>query len=80
MPEILTIASGYNRLQKKDHEKDQFRNPRNVGEMITYCESRGHIQFLALDGSWRQAKINGKVRTWKRDKGKGRSATKVRLS
>jgi hypothetical protein len=45
----------------------QFRTPDNVAEMIAYCSSVSHVWFRAMDGSARQAKVNGQVRTWKRD-------------
>ena len=45
----------------------KFRNPRSIGEMIVHCTRNLHIWFLTINGDARQAKVNGRVRTWKRD-------------
>jgi hypothetical protein len=57
-----TIESGY-----RNGESRQYRNPIDVHEMITYCDSHNHIEVLDKNGKWRTVKVNGKVRTWKRD-------------
>lgn len=44
-----------------------FRNPRDIAEMIAVCDSNSHIWALTNDGKARRVKVNGKVRTWKRD-------------
>jgi hypothetical protein len=44
-----------------------FRNPASVAEMVSHCSTNHHIWFRANDGSARQCKVNGAVRTWKRD-------------
>ena len=48
-------------------ESMRFRNPRDVAEAVTWCNMHAHIWFRANDGTARQCKINGAVRTWKRD-------------
>jgi hypothetical protein len=44
-----------------------FRTPANVGEMVSHCNTHSHIWFRSIQGDARQAKVNGVVRTWKRD-------------
>lgn len=61
-PKVETLACYGGRLPAKT-----FRVPADVAEMRLWCESHGHLWFRALDGSARQCKVNGKVRTWKRD-------------
>jgi hypothetical protein len=39
--------------------------PLTIEEVKTYTGS--HIWFVSVDGTARQAKVNGKIRTWKRD-------------
>ena len=36
-------------------------------ELVSYCDSHSHVWFITLSGDARECKINGKVRTWKRD-------------
>ena len=61
----FTVKSGYGRK-----ETLRFRNPVDVAEMVSWCDSHGHIQVLDRYGHWRTVKVNGKVRTWKRDPGR----------
>lgn len=45
-----------------------FRNPRDLAELITYCNSHGRIWVRSAHvNDARMAKVNGRVRTWKRD-------------
>lgn len=37
-------------------------------KMVMVDETPSHIWFIDVKGNARQAKVNGKVRTWKRDK------------
>jgi hypothetical protein len=63
--ETITLAVGYNRK-----ETMTFRTPDSLADMIRHCSLNGHIWFAANDGTARRCKINGKVRTWKRDTGR----------
>lgn len=65
--EVLELIDGYDRGTKAGKRKLKFRNPANIAEMISHCDSHSHIWFLSNQGEARLAKINGKVRTWKRD-------------
>jgi len=62
MTATFTVRNGY-----KVTETGQYRNPVNLAEMISYCESHSHIEVRDLKGNARRVKVNGKVRTWKRD-------------
>ena len=64
--ETITLPDGY-RTSKKQPEMLTFRNPANVAELVAWCNQHSHIQFRANDGTARVAKVNGSVRTWKRD-------------
>jgi hypothetical protein len=44
-----------------------FRNPVDVQEMASHCDSHSHIWFVANQGDARELKVNGAVRRWKRD-------------
>ena len=44
-----------------------FRTPSSIAEMVSWCDSHQHIWFRTISGDARQCKVNGKVRTWKRD-------------
>lgn len=35
--------------------------------MIAWCNAHSHIQVTDLNGNYRTVKVNGMVRTWKRD-------------
>lgn len=59
---VLTLRNGYNRK-----ETGTYRTPVDVPEMIAWCRANSHITFLSNDGTSRTAKVNGQVRTWKRD-------------
>ena len=59
----LTVKDGYT----KGKTTGTYRNPANVAEMIQWCDSHSHITALANNGQSRTVKINGKVRTWKKD-------------
>lgn len=65
--DTLELVDGYDRGTKAGKRKLRFRNPASIAEMITHCDSNSHIWFQSTDGTARQCKVNGKVRTWKRD-------------
>ena len=44
-----------------------FRTPANIAEMIGHCSTHGHIWIRSLCNDAREVKVNGRVRTWKRD-------------
>jgi len=69
MGEIIAVPNGYSRPRRKGETREinMFRNPATVAEMIKHCSERSHITFLSIDGTSRTAKVNGRVRTWKRD-------------
>lgn len=48
-------------------ETGTYRNPSSIAEMISWCDSHQHITVRDRNGYARQVKVNGKVRTWKRD-------------
>ncbi len=58
------VRSGYGR----DKTVSTYRNPVDTAEMVAWCDSHSHITVLDLKGFARTVKVNGKVRTWKRDK------------
>ena len=58
----LNVVDGYTKVTKAI-----WRNPKDVAEMISYCEAHSHIAFLDSKGQSRVCKVNGKVRKWKRD-------------
>lgn len=60
--ETFMVRDGYDRTHKH-----RYRNPRDIKEMIEYCGKMSHIDFIANDGTARKCKINGAIRTWKRD-------------
>ena len=60
------VRSGYKSGRNPGPEME-FRNPVNVAEMVNHCNTNSHIWFRSTDGTARQAKVNGAVRTWKRD-------------
>lgn len=60
----FTLSCGYDRKSKT---VNTWRNPESIAEMISYCDSHSHIDFVSIDGTSRRAKVNGKVKTWKRD-------------
>ena len=45
----------------------QFRRIETIQEAIDHCSKSSHVWILSLRGDARQAKVNGKVRTWKRN-------------
>ncbi len=51
----------------RDAHKMTFRTPNDIAEMVAHCNASSHIWFHATDGTAKRAKVNGKVRTWKRD-------------
>lgn len=58
----LNVVSGY------DHKTvERFRTPESIAELVLYCNTNSHITFLDNQGNYRHAKVNGKVRTWKRN-------------
>jgi hypothetical protein len=59
----MMLASGYDR--RKNPERKAYR-PMTPAEalLLTYGQ---RIHFLSKDGTVRDLKVNGKVRTWKRD-------------
>ena len=62
---MIKLFSGYDR--RKNREIMRFRNPDSIAEMISHCNANCHIWFKANDGTARQCKVNGAVKTWKRD-------------
>ena len=60
---VLTVKDGYT----KGKTSATYRNPESIAEMITWCDSHSHITVLDDRGFSRTVKVNGKVRTWKRD-------------
>ena len=66
--ETITLVNGYDRHPNPEkRERLTFRNPVDITEMVLHCTAYHHIWFRANDGTARNVKINGKVRTWKRD-------------
>ncbi len=61
--ETLTVGYGH----KSNREEKQFRTPKDLAEMVAHCNASSHIWFRALDGTAKRAKVNGMVRTWKRN-------------
>lgn len=61
---IHELASGYDRA-KKCPKVTTYRTL--TREEVLALGSGMHVAFLANDGTARTLKINGKVRTWKRD-------------
>lgn len=59
---VFEVRNGYNLS-----EKGMYRNPVDVAEMVSYCDSHQHIEVKDVAGNARRVKVNGKVRTWKRD-------------
>jgi hypothetical protein len=59
----ITVPNGYD----KGKTSATYRNPASVIEAIEYCSNHSHITALSNQGTARTVKINGKVRTWKRD-------------
>ena len=63
--DTFQLINGYDR---KKQEKLTFRNPSDTAEMIQHCSSNSHIWFQSrYDNTAKRCKINGKVRTWKRN-------------
>lgn len=62
--EILNLQDGYDRTCRA---RLKFRNPVDLAEMIAHCTRERHIWFKANNGKARRCKVNGAVRTWKRD-------------
>lgn len=61
----LIIPDGYTKGKKQAFGK--YRNPRNIAEMIEHCSKHSHITFLSTDNTARNCKVNGAVKTWKRN-------------
>ena len=59
------LDCGYARGKIQDTRK--FRNPASISEMMEWCDTHQHIELKDKQGRWRTVKVNGKVRTWKRD-------------
>lgn len=49
-------------------EPIDFRNPANVDEMDRWCEANTHIMVLSNKNTAVNAKVNGKVKRWKKDR------------
>ena len=66
---VLRLRNGYDRNRSKSHVPEMltFRNPVDTAEMVKHCSAKSHIWFRSNDGRAWQCKINGAVRTWKRD-------------
>lgn len=54
-------------LQTYSKQTATFRLPHSLTEAIEHCTRSSHVWFLAANGTAKRAKINGKVRTWKRN-------------
>ena len=65
-PMTLTVKNGYTRGKTSG----TYRTPNSIAEMIEWCDSHSHITVLDTRGQSRTVKVNGKVRTWKRDAGR----------
>jgi hypothetical protein len=48
--------------------KATFEVITDINLVDLYCSSNTHIWFLSIQGDARKAKVNGKVKRWKRDK------------
>lgn len=59
--EILTLTDGYDRNKVKRSIKVRRMTLEEIKELS------GHAQIIANDGTIRNVKINGRVKTWKRD-------------
>jgi hypothetical protein len=59
----MKLASGYDRKKHKDQK--EYRHLTKAE--ILALPSGGHAQFIDRFGTVRDCKINGRVRTWKRD-------------
>lgn len=67
-PNIVTLVNGYSRITKTSKpELLRFRRIQTVVEAVEHCSRNSHIWFQAINGEARKCKVNGKVRTWKRD-------------
>jgi hypothetical protein len=62
MPKYHVSVSGYDRGKKKDPVYYRFLTRDEILNL-----SYSHCHFLANDGTIRNLKVNGKVRTWKRN-------------
>ena len=60
---VLTVKDGYS----KGKVSGTYRTPSSIAEMIQWCDAHSHITALDVRGMSRTVKINGKVRTWKKD-------------
>ena len=58
------LRSGYDR-RKRDFTLSTYRTM--TREEVLGLSAGQHVTFLANDGTARELKVNGKVRTWKRD-------------
>lgn len=61
--DVQRLANGYDRRAKV--ERADFR-PLELQEGLT-LDYRRTVYFRAMDGTARECRVNGKVRTWKRD-------------
>ena len=57
---MITLKNGYDKKTLNNYRPMTI----NEAKQLSYGD---HVWFTATDGSARQCKINGKVRTWKRD-------------
>lgn len=64
---IETLKLYANKRTGKDQGTMQFRTPKNIAEMISWCSMNSHIWVRSQNGDARTVKVNGAVRTWKRD-------------
>ena len=44
-----------------------FRNPSDVAEIVSHCSANSHIWVRTQYNTAKMVKVNGAVRTWKRD-------------
>lgn len=47
-----------------------FRKAETLEEAVAHCNAQSHVWIKANGGDARQCKVNGRVRTWKRDAGR----------
>ena len=60
---VFTLPNGYDK--RKNPETATYR--RMTAEEAKLLRSGQQVPFLANDGTMRHAKVNGAVKTWKRD-------------
>ena len=61
--EIFEAHSGYDRRKKPEKKRWRYMTLEE-GRALSYGD---HVKFLSVQGDVRDVKINGAVKTWKRD-------------